>query len=190
MATGVFLIPNGPKNLAPIFPGLDFSQVKEYYVQVFDNNGTIVATSPINKMACCNNEECVRVHFLNYLGGYDAVDFPIVDITHEDTSSEFQNSLPFPLAKTDTGIERFNVKSNDTYEVSCKCLVAELSWLQECKDSPKAFMEWIGKEGQSDNYIPIVIIADKFKKLKTETEYDYQFSIKFKFSNENSTIRN
>ena len=185
-----FYIPNGPKNIASIFPGIDFNNVQEYFIEVFDEDGLLVCTTPLNKVCKCSGDESVRVHFLNYLGTYDALNFLKPEIVHEDTSGEFQKGLQHPLQKTDTGIERFNVNSNDTYEVKLKCSEKDMVWLQECADSPKMFMEWNGAEGQPAAYIPVIKLAGSFKKLKNDREFDYDFIIKFKLSNEFITIRN
>lgn len=186
---GVFLLPDGPKNLTPLFPGVDWNQVTEYTVQALEGS-TVVATSALNGPCRCNNDESVSVHFLNYLGAIDTVIFPKPKVLHEASGSEFINGLSHPLSKTDTGIERFNVRSNDTYEARRQSTEEEMNWLQECMDSPKAFLEWNGAEGQEDDYLPVVILNGKFEKLKNENEYRYDFVIQFKFSNEYMQIRN
>jgi hypothetical protein len=186
----VYYIPNGPKNIASLFPVVDLSQVSEYFVSVVDTESNIVASSPINKICKCAADEKIRIHFLNYLGTYDALNFLKPKIVHEDTASEFQNALNDPLEKTDTGIERFNVRANDTYEARLKCNETDMPWLMECFDSPKLFMEWTGIEGQADDYLPIVKIAGKADKLKNVDEYAYEFILQFKLSNEYQTIRN
>lgn len=186
----VYYIPNGPKNIASLFPNVDFTQVSEYFISVLDTAGINVATSPVNKVCSCGPDDKVRIHFLNYLGTYDAVNFIMPKIVHEDTASEFQNALSDPLSKTDTGTERFNVQSNDTYEVLLKCNETDMPWLMECKDSPKAFMEWTGTEGQSDDYLPVVIIAAKVDKLKNVNEFSYLFVMQFKLANAYNSIRN
>jgi hypothetical protein len=186
----VYYIPNGPKNLVSLFPVVQFGDVAEYFVQVLDSIEDIVASTPVNNIYACSADEKVRIHFLNYLGTYDAINFKKPTIEHEDTDSTYQAALNYPLNKTDTGIERFNVTSNDTYEARLKCLEPDMPWLMECQDSPKAFMEWLGTEGQPDNYIPVVIITAKGVKLKNDKEFDYEFVLQFKLSNEFITIRN
>jgi hypothetical protein len=185
----VYLLPDGPKNLAAIFTGVNFDTVTDYYIQAMDGS-TVVATSVVNHNCKCNNDESVSVHFLNYLGAIDSVIFPKPKILHDASGGEFINGLSYPLSKTDTGIERFNVRSNDTYEAKRICTEAEMVWLQEAMDSPKAFMEWNGEEEQPDDYLPIVILNGKFEKQKNEREYSYEFVLTFKYSNEFMIIRN
>ena len=187
----VYLIPNGPKNLANLFPEIDWEQVSEYFVQVLDEDEAVAATSTLNKVCDCGGDEKIRIHFLNYLGTYDAINFTKPRITHEATSSEYQNGLSYPLEKTDTGIERFNVRSNDTYEVkSSSHPEKDLPWLQELCDSPKAYIEWTGIQGQQDSYLPITVINKKFEKLKPQNDFRYDVILEFKLSNETIIIRN
>lgn len=186
----VYYIPNGPKNLVALFPLIQFSELDRYYVEVLDTDENIVATSPINHVCNCGGNEKVRIHFLNRLGTYDALNFMKPKIVHEDTASEYQNALSEPLSKTDTGTERFNIVSNDTHEARLKCNEPDMPWLTECKDAPKAFMEWIGTEAQPDSYIPVVILAGKMETLKNDREFEYEFVLQYKLSNEYINIRN
>lgn len=185
----VYFIPSGPKNLAALFPEVNWDQVTDYYIQVTDG-ASVIATSPHMKSHCCCPDDKIRLHFVNSLGGIDAVNFLKPHVVHEDTAGEYQNALSYPLQKTDTGTERFNVEGNDTYEAKLKCNEGDMSWLRELADSPKIWKEWVGIEGQSDDYIPVVKIAGKFDKLKNDQEFSYEFVIQFKLSNTYDTIRN
>lgn len=191
MSNTVFLIPSGPKNLASIFPTVDFASVTDYYLEIQDISSTVLATTPTYKANCCCGEGYVRIHFLNYLGTYDAVNFLKPTIEHDDTSTSFINGLNYPLSKTDTGAERFNITSNDIFTVKRKSKESEMGWLQECADSPKLFLEWTGIEGQADDYIPLIKVDDKFIKQKFDgSEWEYDFIIQFKLSNEYFGVRN
>ena len=186
----IFYIPNGVRNLTPQFLTVNWNNVQDYYVQAIDQDGAVVGTTCVNVVSNCCCDDGVKIHFLNYLGTFDAAGFLKPRVVHEDSSGEFKKSLSYPLEKTDTGIERFNVSSNDTYEAKRKCREDEMTWLQELKDSPKAYMEWQGIEGQPDGYIPITILTGKFEKLKNDREFDYEMVIQFKLSNEYQIIRN
>jgi hypothetical protein len=174
-----------------LFPSIDWSLVNEYYVEVLDSSGNVLSTSTLNQISCCCNDDNVRLHFLNYLGDFDAVNFTKPKVVHETTGSEYEKGLPNVLTKTDTGIERFNVRSNDTYEVRNNCYGEDaMPWLQELADSPKVYLEWKGTQGQADSFIPVIITSKKFDKLKNVNEFRYDFIIEFKLSNEYLTIRN
>ena len=190
MSKNVFHIPSGPKNLQALFPLVNFAQVSEYYVEVKNDTNAVIATTPTYKANCCCPEGGFRVFFLSYLGAYDGVNFEKPSVIHEDEADEFQNALSHPLKKTDTGFERFNVRSNDTYTARHKCNEADMIWLQECADSPKMFMQWKGTEGQADDYLPIVKVSGSFEKLKNVQDFTYEFVLEFKLANEFMTLRN
>lgn len=190
MSKSVYDIPSGPKNLQALFNEVDFSKITDYYLQVEDSSNNVLATTPAYKSNCCCPDDKIRLHFLNSLGKFDAINFLKPSVIHEDTNDEFQNSLEYPLQKTDTGIERFNIRSNDTYQASVNLKEADMPWVRELADSPKILLEWTGIEGQSDDYIPVIKIADKFNILKNDKEFQYQFTIQFKLSNEYMMIRN
>lgn len=177
--------------MAAIFPQIDFSELEEYSIEVSDYTNTVVATTPLNKFSCCCSDDKVRIHFLNYLGTFDAVNFNKPKVLHEPTSSEYKRSLPAALSKTSTGFERFNVVSNDSKEAKNNCYKEpDMKWLQELADSPKALEEWKGIQSQADEYLPVKLLDTKFEKQKNEREYIYDFVIQYKLSNEFKTIRN
>ena len=188
----IYLLPNGPKNLSSLFPTINWDDIEEYYIQALDRGDSIIATGTINKMGCCCKEgEYIRIHFLNYLGTYDAVNFEHYSIIHEPESNSYEKSLRFPLSKTDTGVERFNVRSNETFQLKTSTYTEkDMDWLMELVDSPKAYIEWKGKEGQPDSYIPIIILNGKKEKRKLEERYNYEFTVEAKFANEKIILRN
>lgn len=187
-----YFIPNGPKNLESLFPTVDFNNVGRYYVEVKDANGDVVATSPMNIQCCgCCDEERVRINFLNYLGGIDAIDFKLLSQEHESKSSEYEKPIQYPLEKPEHGMGRFNVKSNDTYKVSTNDYSeVDRDWLMEILDSPIAWIQWEGTQGQVDSYIPIVIVDKKFEKIKENDRFIYELVFEFKLSHEKFIIRN
>jgi len=187
-----YYIPNGPKNLETLFPLVDFNNVAKYYVEVKDNNGDVIATSPMNIQCCgCCDEERIRVNFLNGLGAIDAINFKLLTQEHESKSSDFEKPLQYPLEKPEHGIGRFNVKSNDTYKL-CNNEYSEedKQWLDEILDSPIAWIQWEGTQGQDDSFIPIVILDKKFEKIKENDRFIYELTIEFSLSHEKFVIRN
>lgn len=187
-----FYIPNGPKNLQTLFPLVDFNDVAKYYVEVKNANGTVIATSPLNIQCCgCCEDDRVRVNFLNGLGGIDAIDFKLLTQEHETKSSEFEKPTQYPLDKPDHGLGRFNVKANDTFKVYNKEYHEEdRQWLDEILDSPVAWIQWEGTQGQADSYLPIVILDKKFEKIKENNRFIYELVFEFKLSHEKVIIRN
>lgn len=191
MANDISYIPNGPKNLSSIFPSINWNNVSEYYIEGLDNSNNILMTSTLNVIGCCCSDDKIRLHFMNYLGTFDAVNFMKPKIVHEVTSKEYEKGLPYVLSKQSTGAERFDIRPNDTYEVRANCYgESAMLWLQELADSPKVFVERKGTQGQADYFLPVIITSKKFEKLKNQNEFRYDFVIEFKLSNEYITIRN
>lgn len=191
MDTKAYHIPNGPKNLAALFPAINFSDLSHYYVEVLDEDGDVVATSPINVLGGCCDDDKIRIHFLNNVGGLDAINFELETMEHQTTSSELEKPVQYPLTKSEHNTGRMNVKSNDTY-VATNIAYSEKDkqWLDELFDSPLAWMEWAGTQGQDDSYIPVVILDKKFEKVKKEDRFNYEIRIEFKLSHEKFIIRN
>lgn len=186
-----YYIPNGPKNLAPLFPGVDFNDLDRYYVEVMDSEGDVVATSNINEIGECCEDDKIRIHFLNSLGAIDAINFVRKNQEHETKSDTRESPTQYPLNKPDHAISRFNVKSNDSFFITCCDYTEEdKEWLDELFDSPIAWMEWAGTQGQEDSYVPIVIIDKKFMKVKQEDRFIYEIDLEIKLSHEKFIIRN
>lgn len=166
----------------------------QYFLEVFADDGggsAQILTTPIFKTGCCCVPDKVRVHFLNYLGTFDAINFNPPQIIHATTSSDYQRSLSYPLLKTDSGVERFNVRSNESYECRTGCYgEPQMNWCMELMDSPKAFMEWKGTQGQADSFLPIKVEDVKFEKQKEEDRYNYELVLQFKVANEKIILRN
>lgn len=186
-----YYIPNGPKNLQPLFPAVDFSLLSAYYVQVKDDGGNVVATGNINEFNGCCNEDKIRINFLNYAGAVDAINFKLLTIEQEAKSEGIEKPVQYPLEKPVHNVGRFNVKSNDTYTLINEDYGEEdKDWIEELFASPLAWMQWSGVQGQADSYIPIVIIDQKFEKVKQDEKYIYQVQLQFKLSHERFIIRN
>ena len=187
-----FQLPAGPKNLATLFPGVNFNNVDEYYLMVKDQNSTdVILTTPTYKRACCCNEDTMRLFFVNYLGGIDAINFRRLTEEIDTISSSWKKSNVYPLAKWDGGKQRFNVVSNETIVAENTCFLEEdQDWLKELVATPNAWVQWIGTQNQDDDYIPVVIRDGKFLTRKTEERYQYVLRIEFEYANENVILRN
>lgn len=187
-----FQLPSGPKNLQPLFPAVDFSQVEEYYLQLQNQSDeAIVATTNRFKRGCCCNGDTVRLFFVNYLGGIDAVNFTIKSGETDVKSTQWKKALKYPLQKWDGGTQRLNVVSNEILKVENSCYAEEdQEWLMELIATPNAWIQWTGTQGQNDNYIPVVISDGKFITRKEIERYNYVLEIDIQFSNDNIILRN
>lgn len=186
----VFSIPNGPLNIASLFPGVDFSQMEEYFIEVVDTEGTVVATTTLNQMDCCCSDEKIRLHFINALGTDDAINF-IQPLEELDTKSDTrQRPLSYPLIKSEGGFVRNSVQSNETISASNVCYTeADQEWIKELFASPMAWLEWVGTEGQPNGYIPVVITDKKFTSKKVDGRHTYETKIQFYMSNDRFSVR-
>lgn len=185
---GLLNIPAGTKNLSVLF-GFSFQQVAEYYVELWNQDGLVVASSNLYLVKRCSNT--VRMHFINYLGAVDAVNFQLLTNEHQSVSSSWERPEAYPLVKSQQAISRFNVTGNDTYTMECiDYSEKDIDWLDEIFDAPLAWMEWIGTQGQPDDLLPITIIDGKYQKFNSSQRYMYAVQIQFKFSHERKTIRN
>jgi len=188
----VYYIPNGPKNLASLFPSINWSNLDQYYVEVTERcDGDTIATSNINNFDgdCC--EDTVRLHFQNYSGAIDAINFKMLIKEHEAKSTQYQKAPNYPLVKTEHAASRYNVKANDTLTLyNHDYREEDQAWINELIDSPFILMEWLGTQGQDDSYIPVVIEDSKMLNHKFEDRYQYEVTINVKLSHEKYIIRN
>jgi hypothetical protein len=184
-----YYLPNGPKNLASLFPAIEFNNLAEYYLQVKADTVVIISTT-MNVLEGCNSEDQVRIHFLNSAGTIDAINFKLLTIEHDPKSSSKESPVTFPLSKPDHAVGRFNVQANDIYTVcNTDYAEADMPWITELFDSPLAWMEWTGKQGQADSYLPIVITDTKIQSIKEEDRFVYEAKLQFKLSHGKSILR-
>lgn len=186
----VYHVPSGPQNLDGLFPTIVWSNVADYWLEILAG-GTVLATTPLIKMGCCCSDEDVVIHFRNYLGTFDQAPFQKPTIVKTTKSGEWKKSLAYPLAKQDTGWNRFNVNSNDTYEAVNTCFnESDSFWLQQLFDTSVAFMQWTSVEGEGNFFLPIVILDGDFQKESSDYSASSKATVKFKLGNEYIIQRN
>lgn len=187
-----FQLPSGPLNFATMFPDVDMSNVDEYYLELHDeaDDSILVTTNHFNR-ACCCGPDTMRLFFVNYLGGVDAITFKIVEEDTEVKSSQWKKPLPYPLKKFDGGFQRFNVTSNETVTLETACFQeSDQPWLKELMGSPNAWVQWTGTQGQDSDYLPIVVVDDTYTTRQQDDRYEYILTIKFIYANDNVILRN
>ena len=179
-------LPNGPGNLAPLFPGIDWNQVEEYYLELFDADSEIILTTPVNLVSKeWTAPSYITLHFLGYLGRYDSISYHLYARTAEVKSSEWVKPLSHPLAKTDGGTQRVAVRAKSNY-LARHFFYNEAAhvWLEELLESPMCYMELHAREGQSPDYIPVVITDKSTVTKKEEGRYVYETTFEFTLANE------
>lgn len=186
-----YYIPAGPKNLQQIFPEVNFENMASYYVEVKDDLGVVIATTTTARIGGCCEDDKIRINFLNADGGIDAINFKRIKKEHESKSDSRQSPESYPQDKTEHAINRFNVKSNKNYTATTIELTeADQDWLDELFDTPLAWIQWTGVQGQEDSFIPVVILDSKRDTVKEADRFVYEVTIEFKLSHERFTIRN
>jgi hypothetical protein len=179
MPTSVYYIPSGPRNLAALFPSLNWSDIDEYYITV----GSI-ATTPIFDMLGC--EDDVRLHFVNYLGGIDSIAFKF-EAERQTSSTTYQRPVSIPFNRALPGITRLNIRSTDVFTFTAIVDESQTNWADEIYDSPLA---WIEHPGMSDQYIPLLITDQKRVKYKLEDRFSYEIILECQLSHERMIISN
>lgn len=187
-----FQIPAGPKNLASLFPGVSFANVEEYYLEMTNQaDSSIIVTTNRYTRSCCCGDDIIRIFFVNYLGGIDAINFKRILEDTAATSTQWKKPVRYPMQKWDGGTQRFNVTSNETVTAENTCFQEEdQDYLKELIASPNAWVQWTGTQSQADDYIPVVILDGKFDSRKVDGRYQYTLQIQFEYSNENIILRN
>lgn len=183
-------VPDGPKNLASLFPSINWRDVEQYYIELLDQSDNVLATTSDNWIEVCS-DDVVRVHFINRLGTVDAINMKLKERESESKSSVWSKS-PVPGApKSQHFQSRFSVTgSTDMEAVSARYGEEAMAWLEELLDTPMAWVEWKGTEGQPDDYLPIIILDQSLETLKDEDRYLYEVKTKFTYSHTRKTIRN
>ncbi|HRO18665.1 MAG TPA: hypothetical protein PLU07_10765 [Ferruginibacter sp.] len=185
----VFHIPNGPENLKELFPEVDFNDVSEYYIEVLDESDTVVATTPLNKIGCCCNSDNVRVHFLNQLGTFDAINFSEEIKTYKPESETYKKGLPSEFTKNSIGDERRMISGKNSIVGSTECYgEQEMPWVKQLFGSPKALIEQRVPGSQSE-YLPVIIKDNEFVEKRTDA-FKYPVRIELQLSNHEIPIRN
>lgn len=189
MPYNVYYIPSGPKNLADLF-SLDWSRVKEYYIQISTSGDEVIATSPTYSVdKYC--EDDAAIHFQNSLGAVDSIPMKLIDVEHETKADTYQTPDSSPFVRSQHGINRFGIRSTDSFEGSVLLAEDQLMWLQELIDSPNVWMELDGISEEVDSdYIPVVILDQKIQVLKADDKYEYQISILFTLSHDKIILQN
>lgn len=188
-AKSVFYIPDGPANLHPLFAP-NFGDIAEYYLEVKDTTGAIIATTNIMTVNGCE-DDYFRIHFLNRLGAIDAINFHVTDITQEVKSDTTERPTTTPLVKSQHAVRRFSVRSNDKHTgLNQEFHEEDLDFVDELFASPLHWLQWKGTQSQVDDYIPIVLSDQKNMKRKAEDRYSYDVTVEFTLSHEKFIIRN
>lgn len=182
-------------NLLPVTATtVPFDDIAEYSLFLLYNlyilppsaNNADFNTPLFKTYGCGSKEGRLRIRFLNALGFYDSVNFSEINGTMITSSEQWQKALNYPLNKSDGGMRRMNLRSNEQFTIStCDYPEDKQEWLKELFDTPDAYIEWPGTQGQGPANIPILIKDGEQGFRKQEGRYEYVTQIVFTMSNEN-----
>jgi hypothetical protein len=186
---GLYHFPTGIPQLSvlPLAPAISWNSVAEYTVGLYRLYPLNIAwQSPVIRTDGCVCADGARLHFLNSLGGFDAVNFCEREEVQTTKSSNWQRSLPLVgMRKRDYGNQRFNVRATKTATVRTNAYPESAQeWLEELARSPRAYLEWPGDQGQPPDLIPVRISDGKVTARKTSGRYEYLLEITFEMANE------
>lgn len=194
MSYKVIYIPEGIPNLQPLFPGLNLSQVEQWYVVAYDNQAELIASTRNNFIESVCNEKDYRIHFVNSLGEIDSINFDRGEIITEIKSDSWTKSLGATFDRKKGGSYRQNIQSNEIIEAENNSYSeSDQYWIKECFETGNAWLEMDMPEGFNEStkkeYVPIEILDSKFIIRKKENRYQYTVKIKFAMSNANIILR-
>lgn len=197
MAFNTYFIPNGPGNLASLFPAIIWSNVEWYRITV-NGGGGAIASSTRNYLTgeCCDPPYRMRIHFLNFLGGVDAINFKILTDEFGATSDRYQRpaQMPWDFQRSRHGRNRYNVKANHTVTLECNDYPPEDNeWINELVASPRAWLEWNNPQNEIDedpDYLPIIINDIKILDQNEAEPSTNRIQIEMTYSYDKFIIRN
>lgn len=176
-----FAIPNGPLNITSLFPSVNFADVADYFIQLKDAAGVVVATTTLNKFDGCGAEH-VRLFFVNASGEIDGINGKHLTSEIDVKSDLYRVSVPIPFERSGGGHRRTNIQA----AVSHKIVLVDfpeknMPWLIELLTSPGT---WIA-DTVNASFIPVVLLdAKKLIRKEEEERYNYDVEIEYKLSND------
>lgn len=185
-----FFIPSGTKNLRALFPNVDWDRLEEYHLEVNDATGTLLATTPTTFVQTQCEDDVWRIHFVNNLGGVDAISGKRMASSVEVKGEVINRGAPVPF-NSDVHAQLSSVGNEDERFTLCFALKeSELQWFRELIETPLCWREWTGIEGEPDSYQPLVITEGKMPLYQEEDNYIYQVNITFTPSQRKVLLRN
>lgn len=183
----VYSINGGIAALMQYIPYIDWANVIEYEVFVFDFFFQAMRQK-YYIIDCC---ERVRLFFRNKLGTWDGISFEYAEETTTTESTKYQKSLPLTLTtKAARGTSRMQPTQGEVVTVQCKEYgEKDQDWIKELLDTPVAYVQWAGGQGQGYGLLPVNILDSEIKTLKNGDRYEYLLILKYEISNRTPSLR-
>lgn len=189
----VYYMPTGQKVLQTLPGGssVPWDSLKKYRVSLKLSTQYYFIAPFMYKIPNCEKE--VRIRYCNELGCFDSITFQEKTDSLLTKSSGWEKKIITPSS----GIKAYNAHRN-RYDVQSASKTVAIGYfaenqtpiIQELFGSPIAFIEWVGKQSQVDDYIPIVISDGEFVSDKHEDDFEYNAVLEFERANAKTHIRN
>lgn len=160
----------------------------EYYTIVFYESGTDMFSARVN-IICEPRYTTTPIHFLNSLGGYDTINFSLVNKESRSFERKSFEQIDWQLSgsvmsRTDNfgrfngGSVQFATAQTITYKLTSDWLnLTEYNWIKELIGSPEVYME----DTTNGYYIPVKISTSSWteKKRYADKVYNLELDIEF-----------
>lgn len=157
------------------------SNIDRYFIEMYEDDAAIDGITV--RLDCFTKSESLNLHFLNALGGYDTMNFLLVNRQSRAGQKKSFSALEYELNTSTNAMDRFN--TNKVYyggatqfwgeqTLSFKLTSdwvnqTDYTWLKELIYSPEVYLEW-------NNYFVPVSITDSAWQEKKNYQ-DKQFNL-------------
>ena len=160
----------------------------EYYLIEFYESGAAQFSARVN-IICEPRYTTIPIHFLNSLGGYDTINFSLVNKESRSFERKSFEQIDWQLSgstmsRTDNfgkfngGSVQFATAQTITYKLTSDWLnLTEYNWIKELIGSPEVYME----DTTNGYYIPVKISTSSWteKKRYADKVYNLELDIEF-----------
>lgn len=160
----------------------------EYYLVEFNANGGAQFSTRVN-IICEPRYTTIPIHFLNSLGGYDTINFSLVNKESRSFERKSFEQMDWQLSgdvmsRTDNfsrfngGSVQFATAQTITYKLTSDWLnLTEYNWIKELIGSPEVYMQ----DTTNLYYIPVKISTSSWteKKRYADKVYNLELDIEF-----------
>ena len=181
----------GAALLAGSQPIID-STTKTYTVQIFKTTGTVAISELLTfTIEECTPYEIFRVHFENYLGGFDSFNFRLRSKRSANNEKLKYNragndviSTGLQYSQEDNGTLAYFVKSQDTIRLESDYLdTTQNQWLKELIESPQVYLEFI--DNGVANFKPLFVTNSAWTQDSNELDKQFRLTLQVDLAHEN-----
>lgn len=172
------------------------SSIDRYFIEMYEDDSAIDGIQVV--LDCQPKSRSLNLHFLNALGGYDTMNFSLVNKESRTGEKKSYSSAEYAYNSTGATMDRKN--SNNIYYggatnfwveqgIAMKLTSnwvnqKEYRWLKELIYSPEVYLEW------NNNFLPITITDSTWNEKKTFQDKTFNLELNIELSSKvNSQFR-